>query len=67
MAQPRQEPQPVTEEYSGKWIAWNEEQTRIVASGETFDEAEEAAKKAGVKRPVMEKVPPLEGGFVGGL
>ena len=67
MSQPREEPQAVTAEYSGKWIAWNEAQTRIVASGETLDEAEEAAQKAGIEQPVMEKVPPLEGGFVGGL
>ncbi len=68
MAQPQsEERQPITKEYSGKWIAWNEQRTRIVASGETFLDAQRAAQDAGVKQPALQKVPPLEGGFAGGL
>jgi hypothetical protein len=44
-------------EYAGKWIAWDHEQTKIVASGRTLAEAMEAAKLAGEKDPVMHKIP----------
>jgi len=44
-------------EYAGRWIAWNRDLTRIVASGSTFDEAHEAAVAAGEPRLVLGKAP----------
>jgi hypothetical protein len=47
----------VPKEYGGKWIAWDYEGTRIVASGTTLKEAREAARDAGCRNPRFEKVP----------
>ena len=44
-------------ELGGKWIAWTFDGTRIVAHGETLDECEKAAAKAGEKNPRFEKTP----------
>lgn len=55
----------VAAEFSGKWIAWDDEGKRIVASGETFEEARDQALAAGVKLPGLEFVPPLDRAFVG--
>ncbi len=42
--------------YAGKWIAWNHERTRIVASGRTVQEVMNAAKAAGEADSILEKV-----------
>jgi hypothetical protein len=47
----------VPKKYSGKWIAWDFDRTRIVASGTTFAEAKQAAQAAGETRPILAKVP----------
>ena len=52
-------------EYAGKWIAWNHEGTRIVASGRTFQEAKDAAAAAGETDPVLGKAPKADVRFVG--
>src|SRR4051794_40110940 len=39
-----------------KWIAWNHDQTLVVARARTRAEAKEAARQAGVPDPVVEKV-----------
>jgi hypothetical protein len=52
-------------EYAGLWIAWNQEGTRIVASGRTIDEAAESAAAAGETRPVFSKGPKADVRFVG--
>ncbi len=57
---------PVPIEYAGKWIAWNQQETRIVASGHTFQEAAEAAAAAGEKFPVFAKAPKAHVRFLGG-
>jgi hypothetical protein len=44
-------------EYAGKWIAWNHDRTRIVASGEKPLEVLEAAKKTGESNPILGKAP----------
>lgn len=43
--------------YAGKWIAWNADQTKIVSSGETIQEARHKASQKGEKTPWMDKVP----------
>jgi hypothetical protein len=49
--------QTVPAELGGKWIAWSSDDTRIVAYGDTLDECEHAAEKAGEKAPSFEKTP----------
>ena len=52
-------------EFAGKWIAWNHEGTRIVASARTFQEAKDAAAAAGESDPILEKTPKADVRFVG--
>ena len=51
--------------YAGLWIAWDHDETKIVASGRTFDEVRESARVAGVVDPVFAKVPKYDVRFVG--
>ncbi len=44
-------------EYAGKWIAWSDDWTEIVASGIDVAEVSKAARALGVKQPFLEKVP----------
>jgi hypothetical protein len=44
-------------EYAGKWIAWDQSVTCIVASADSLEEVIEAAKRAGVPNPILDKVP----------
>ncbi|MDZ4659587.1 MAG: DUF5678 domain-containing protein [Bythopirellula sp.] len=57
----------VPREYAGRWIAWNHEQTKIVASGRTLDEARQAAESAGEVDPIMAKAPRADVRFLGGV
>jgi hypothetical protein len=59
----RQAPPPVPKEYAGKWVVWNRDQTKIVASGRTFDEAKRAAARAGQTAVILGKIPPAESRF----
>jgi hypothetical protein len=57
--------QAVPTQLGGKWIAWSSDGTRIVAYGDTFDECERAAEKAGEKDPSFEKTPRPEVRIIG--
>ncbi|MCI0334560.1 MAG: DUF5678 domain-containing protein [Planctomycetes bacterium] len=61
------EPELVGAEYGGKWIAWDDDGLKIVASGETLEQVREQAQSAGVKLPGLEFVPPSDRAFVGGV
>lgn len=50
--------------YSGKWIAWNAEETKIIASGETLEQTLALAETQGQAMPPLEFVP--ERSFAGG-
>jgi len=50
-------PSRVPGELRGKWVAWDRDQTRIVASGHTFEEAKGAAGAAGESSVLMARVP----------
>jgi len=64
---PQEEKPPVVpKQYAGQWIAWNQEQTQIVASGRTYEEARQAAIAAGADRPLLAKAPSAKVRFVGG-
>jgi Family of unknown function (DUF5678) len=54
-------------EYAGKWIAWNDERTQIVASGSDIAEVRDAALRLGVKQPLLEKVPRPDTHYIGAL
>jgi hypothetical protein len=56
-------PLPVPLEYAGKWIAWNEDCTEIVAHGATLSEVREQAVQCGYAHPVFHKIP--RGQFIG--
>jgi hypothetical protein len=56
----------VPAQYGGKWIAWNFERTRIVASGATLGEAKRLAEAAGETRVILAKVPRSDVRFIGG-
>jgi hypothetical protein len=59
------EPEPVGAEYGGKWIAWDDEGLKIVASGDSLEQVRQQARTAGVKQPGLEFVPPSDRAFVG--
>jgi hypothetical protein len=56
----------VPKEYAGRWIAWNSQRTRIVASGATFAEVTQAAEAAGEPNPIFAKAPRANVRFLGG-
>jgi uncharacterized protein DUF5678 len=56
----------VPKEYAGKWIAWDAQRTRIVASGATFSEVQRAAEATGESNPIFAKAPRANVRFLGG-
>lgn len=52
--------------YAGKWIAWNFEETKIIASGDSFAETLRAAEATGEKQPILAKAPDAKVRFIGG-
>jgi hypothetical protein len=48
---------PVPIEYAGKWIAWNKDRSKIIASGATIVEAMQAAQATGEADPIYAKAP----------
>jgi hypothetical protein len=60
------ESEPVGAEYGGKWIAWDDDGLKIVASGDSLEQVREQARNAGVILPGLEFVPPSDRAFVGG-
>jgi len=41
----------------GSWLAFSQDESRVVATGKTYDDAVEAAEKAGESDPVITRVP----------
>ena len=56
----------VPKRLAGQWIAWDQNQSRIIASGRTFEDARAAAIEAGETDPLLAKAPPSDVRFVGG-
>ncbi len=54
--QPHRRPS-VPKEFGGKWIAWNSDATRIIASADTLKNCAASAAKAGESDAQFEKVP----------
>ena len=55
--------QPIPAEYAGEWIAWNNDQSEILAHGKVLAEVRQQAVDRGCSRPVLQKV--SRGPFVG--
>ena len=47
----------VARKYTGAWVAWNRDQTKIVGSGPTFDEAKRAAARGGETSVISGRIP----------
>lgn len=52
-------------EFSGKWVAWNSDHSRIVAHAKSLQEIWELVRESKVEDPVFEKVPRADVRFVG--
>ena len=52
-------------EYAGQWVAWNKQQTKIVAHGFKVAEVHEAALAAGHPKAIFQKVPEADVYFIG--
>jgi hypothetical protein len=61
------QPDTVDENFGGRWIAWDEANVHVIASGATADEAKQRAEAAGVAGPTLEFVPPSDAAFAGGV
>jgi hypothetical protein len=44
-------------DHAGQWVAWDREQTHVVASGSTFEQVKAAAANAGEQSILVAKVP----------
>ena len=44
-------------EFSGQWLAWNQDRTEILAHGDDMAAVRERAIALGCPRPVLQKVP----------
>jgi hypothetical protein len=56
----------VPKKYAGKWIAYDFAETKIIASGRSYEETLKAAKATGEARPVLVKTPDARVRFIGG-
>ena len=55
----------VPKELAGKWIAWNQQGTKIIASADDIRAARDKATAAGERDPIVDWVPPAHARFVG--
>jgi hypothetical protein len=61
----RPTPLTVPREYAGKWIAWNHDFTKIIASGESLAEVVQSAERSGENDPVIDRVPRADVRLIG--
>lgn len=57
----------VRREHAGKWLAWSEDESRILAVGNTAEEIRAAVERAGHSRFIYDWVPPAEARQATGL
>jgi lipocalin len=55
------------EKYKGLWVALNEKEEKVISSNKDAKSAYEAAKKMGVKIPILFKVPEFSAPYIGGV
>lgn len=46
--------------YGGKWIAWDHNDRRVVATGRTYLSVRRKAIQLGEEHPILQKVPRIE-------
>jgi hypothetical protein len=46
--------------HAGKWVAWTEDESRIIAVADTASELRAAAQQAGHARFIYDWIPPAE-------
>lgn len=56
---------PIFEKYAGKWVALKKDEKTVVAAEKSAKKAFEKAQKAGVKVPILLKVPVEQLPYVG--
>jgi hypothetical protein len=56
----------VPAKFSGQWIAWDFDETKIVAAGDTYAAAKQSALNTGRVSPVLVKAPLADTRFIGG-
>jgi hypothetical protein len=56
----------VPREFAGKWIAWDQAMTHIVACGDTPADVLESAKAIGIFDPILDKLPRASVLMIGG-
>jgi hypothetical protein len=54
-------------DHAGKWLAWSEDESRILAIGDSAEEIRAAAERAGHLRFIYDWVPPAEARQTTGL
>lgn len=54
------------QEHAGKWLAWSEDESRILAVGDTSEEVRAAAERAGATHFIYDWVPPTDDRQIGG-
>lgn len=52
-------------EFSGKWIAWNSDHSRIVAQADDLQTLWQFVRESNIEDPVFERVPLADVRFVG--
>ena len=52
-------------EFAGQWVAWNKQQTKIVAHGFKIAEVHQTALAAGHPKAIFQKVPEADVYFIG--
>jgi hypothetical protein len=45
------------QQHAGKWVAWDRQQTHVVASAATFEQVKSAAAQAGERSVLVAKIP----------
>ena len=56
----------IQKEYKGKWVALEDDEVTVIASGKTLLEALGKSKKKGNESPIFARMPSELIGFVGG-
>lgn len=54
----------IYKQYSGMWVALNEDRTKALATGKTAKEALQASRKKGVRNPIITKIPTENFGYI---
>jgi hypothetical protein len=54
----------IYKKYAGMWVALDKSRTKALATGKTAKEALQAAKKQGIRNPIITKIPTENFGYI---